>query len=144
MSTIWETSNTYGRCLCQSLLLKGICDSLQMFVRPLRSMDPPIIPPQRLETFIQDVFHNLSELHMHHKQLLDQLFEIQIKEHPIISSIAALMHSVFLNSRDAYLKYIPNFPIAEYRIDNEMASNPQFKPFVDVSLPLSPTLQFGA
>lgn len=98
-------------------------------------MDPPILPRERLETFIQDVFHNFSELHVHHKRLLDQLFEIQIKEHPVISSVTAPMCDAFLNSRDAYLKYIQNFPIAEYRIDDEMAKNPQFKVFVDVSFP---------
>ena len=97
-------------------------------------MDPPIIPPERLETFIQDVFHNFRELHVHHKRLLDQLFEIQIQKHPIINSITPPMYEVFLNSRDAYLKYNPNSPIAVYRIDDEMASNPQFKAFVEVSL----------
>ena len=30
-------------------------------------------------------------------------------------------------------EYIPNYPIAAYRIDDEMANNPQFKSFVDVS-----------
>lgn len=97
-------------------------------------MDPPIISPERLERFIQDVFHNFGELYAHHRQLLDRLFEIQMKEHPIISSITAPMYDAVLSSKDAYLKYIPNYPIAAYRIDDEMASNPQFKAFVDVSL----------
>ena len=104
-----------------------------MFVQPLRSMDPPIVPPERLETFIQEVFHNFSELHVHHKRLLDQLFDIQRKEHPIIRSVTAPMHDAVLAFGDAYLEYIPNYPIAAYRIDDEMANNPQFKAFVDVS-----------
>ena len=107
-----------------------------MYVQPLRSIVPPIVPPERLERFIQDVFRNFDELRVHHKQLLDRLFEIQIMEHPIISSITAPMHDAVLNFRDAYLKYIPNYPIAAYRIDHEIASNPQFKAFVDVSLPV--------
>ena len=105
-----------------------------MFVQPLRSIDPQIVPPERLETFIQEVFHNFSELHGHHKQLLDQLFEIQIKEHPIIRSVTAPMYDAVLAFRDAYLVYIPNFLIAAYRIDDEMADDPQFKAFVAVSL----------
>ena len=106
-----------------------------MYVRPLRSMDPPIVPRERLDTFIRDVFHNFGELHAHHKRLLDQFFEIQREEHPIIRSVTAAMYDAVLNFRDAYLEYIPNYPIAAYRIDDEMENNPQFKAFVDVSLP---------
>jgi hypothetical protein len=105
-----------------------------MYVQPLRSMDPPIIPRDRLETFIRDVFHNFGELHAHHKRLLDQFFEIQREEHPIIKSVTAPMYDAVLNFRDAYLEYIPNYPIAAYRIDDEMANNPQFKAFVEVRL----------
>ena len=105
-----------------------------MYVRPLRSMDPPIIPRERLDTFIRDVFHNFGELHAHHKRLLDRFFETQREEHPIIRSITAAMYDAVLNFRDAYLEYIPNYPIAAYRIDDEMENNPQFKAFVDVSL----------
>jgi hypothetical protein len=30
------------------------------------------------------------------------------------------------------MEYIPNYPIAAYRIDDEMANSPVFKNFVDV------------
>jgi len=106
-----------------------------MYVQPLRSADPPIIPRERLDKFIRDVFHNIGELHTHHKRLLDRLFEVQREEHPVIKSVTAVMHDAVLNLRGAYLDYIPNYPIAEYRIDDEMANNPQFKAFVDVSFP---------
>jgi hypothetical protein len=32
------------------------------------------------------------------------------------------------------MDYIPNYPIAAYRIDEEMATNPAFKAFVNVGL----------
>lgn len=32
------------------------------------------------------------------------------------------------------MEYIPNYPIAEYRIDEEVARNPSFKTFVEVVL----------
>ena len=104
-----------------------------MYVQPLRSMDPPVIPHGRLETFIRDVFHNFRELHAHHRRLLDQFFEIQREEHPIIESIIVPMYDVALNFRDAYLDYVPNYPVAVYRIDDEMANNLQFKGFVEVN-----------
>jgi hypothetical protein len=102
-----------------------------MYVRPLRSIDPPIIPRDRLESFIQDVYHNFGELHAHHRRLLDQLHEIQREEHPLIRSITEPLFDAALNFRDAYMEYVPNYPIAAYRIDDEMATNPLFKAFCD-------------
>lgn len=104
-----------------------------MYVRPLRNAEPPIIPLERLEQFLVDVFHNFSELHAHHRRLVDTLHETQREEHPQIRSITAAIFDAALNFRDAYLEYIPNYPIAAYRIDDEMANNPAFKSFVTVS-----------
>ena len=105
-----------------------------MYVQPLRLMEPPIIPRERLETFIQDIFHNFGELCEHHKRLLDRLFEIQMEEHPIIGSITVPIHDLVSGSRNAYLKYISNYPFAVCLLDDEMTSNPQFKTFVEVGL----------
>ena len=102
----------------------------------VRSADLLIISSERLETFIWDVFHNFGELRTHHRRLLDQIFEIHTEEYPIIRNIAAPMYNMFLNFVDAYLKYVSNHPIVEYRIDEEMANNPLFKDFVEVSSPL--------
>ena len=104
-----------------------------MYVSPLREMDPPIIPRDRLEQFISEVFHNYAELHTYHRRMLDKLHEIQRDEHPVIRSITAAVYDAVLNFREAYMEYIPNYPIAAYRIDEEMANNPAFKSFVDVS-----------
>ena len=105
-----------------------------MYVSPLREMDPPIIPRDRLEQFISEVFHNYAELHAHHRRMLDKLHEIQRDEHPVIRSVTAAIYDAVLNFREAYMEYIPNYPIAAYRIDDEMQTNIQFKQFVDVSV----------
>ena len=106
-----------------------------MYVQPLREMDPPIIPRERLTLFIHDVFHNFGELHMHHRKMLNAFHAIQREEHPHIKTITAAVYDAVLNFREAYMEYIPNYPIAAYRIDDEMVNNPQFKAFVDVGLP---------
>lgn len=103
-----------------------------MYVDPLRAANPSIIPKHRLEQFIDDVFHNYYELYEHHRRLMEKFHEIQREEHPLVSSITAAMFDAALNFRDAYLEYIPNYPIAAYRIDDEMANNPAFKGFVEV------------
>ncbi|TRM58720.1 CNH domain-containing protein [Schizophyllum amplum] len=105
-----------------------------MYIRPLREADPPIIPPDRLNHFIQDVFHNYSELHFHHRRLMERMHEVQRDEHPRIRSITACVFDAVLNFREAYIEYIPNYPIAAYRIDDEMANNPSFSAFVDACI----------
>ncbi|KAJ7580194.1 Dbl-like domain-containing protein [Mycena floridula] len=102
-----------------------------MYIRPLRAADPPIIAPHKLDQFITDVFHNFAELHAHHSRLVDKFHEIQREEHPVIRTITAAVFDAALNFRDAYMEYIPNYPIAAYRIDDEMATNLSFRAFID-------------
>ncbi|KAF5386380.1 hypothetical protein D9757_006718 [Collybiopsis confluens] len=102
-----------------------------MYIRPLREADPPVIPRDRVESFINDVFHNFAELHAHHRRLVEKFHQIQTEEHPVIRSITAAVFDAALNFREAYMEYIPNYPIAAYRIDDEMANNPAFKTFVE-------------
>lgn len=109
-----------------------ICLHPQMYIEPLRAANPPIISPDRLEQFIKDVFHNFAELHVHHRRLVETFHEIQREQHPTIRSITAAMFDAALNFRDAYMEYIPNYPIAAYRIDDEMNNNPAFKTLVEV------------
>jgi len=64
--------------------------------------------------------------------MLDRLHEIQREEHPIIRSISAPVFDAALNWTEAYMEYIPHYPIAAYRIDDEIANNLAFKTFHDV------------
>ncbi|KAF8902367.1 Dbl-like domain-containing protein [Gymnopilus junonius] len=111
--------------------VKDLENIYYIYIVPLRKAEPPIIPRDRLEQFIEEVFHNYAELYEHHKKLVDNLHEIQREEHPKINSITAAMFDAALNFREAYMEYIPNYPIAAYRIDDEMANNLAFKTFVD-------------
>lgn len=81
---------------------------------------------------MQDVFYNWAELCVHHRQLLDTLHNIQRDQHPRIRSVTAAVFDGALNFREAYMEYIPNYPIAEYRIEDEMRRNPIFKEFAEV------------
>ena len=105
-----------------------------MYVQPLRTVEPSVIPRERLSAFITDVYHNFGALHAQNRKLLDRLHAIQRDEHPVINSITAAIFDAALNWRDEYMEYITNYPIAEYRIVDEMANNPAFKEFVEVCL----------
>jgi hypothetical protein len=64
--------------------------------------------------------------------MLDRLHEIQRDEHPIIRTISHPVFDAALNWRDAYMVYIPHYPIAEYLVDAEKAGNKEFKAFIEV------------
>lgn len=101
-------------------------------MQPLREAEPPIVPRERLGAFIAEVFHNFAELHVHHRRLLDRMHAVQRDEHPVVHSVTAAIFDAALNWREAYMEYVTHYPIAEYRIVDEMNTNPLFKAFVEV------------
>jgi len=109
---------------------------IKIYVNPLRTAEPPIIPRDRLDEFIEEVFHNYMEIYEHHKRLVEKFHEIQREQHPTIYSVTAIMFDAALNWREAYMEYIPNYPMASYRIDEEKANNLAFKTFHDVRFKL--------
>ena len=109
---------------------------MKLFIRPLRTADPPVIPRDRLSSFLNEVFHNYTDILEHQRKLLNQLQEIQRDEHPFIRSISAPLLDAALNWHDAYVEYVPNYPIAWYRVDEEIVNNPEFKKFFDVCIKL--------
>jgi RHO1 GDP-GTP exchange protein 1/2 len=92
-------------------------------------MDPPIIPREQLDSFMDDVFHNIQELYSHHRRLVKEFQSIRREEQPTVQSFAAAMYDMMLTSRDAYFEYVYNYPIAEFRIYEELKTNPAFKKF---------------
>ncbi|KAG6812340.1 hypothetical protein H0H92_003329 [Tricholoma furcatifolium] len=115
----------------EMLYVKDLENIGTMYIRALKNSYPPIIPAERLERFTKDVFHNFAELRIHHRRLVNTLHQIQRDEHPKIKSITSAVLGSLLDFREAYLDYIPNYPIAAYRIDEEIEQNPNFKAFVE-------------
>jgi hypothetical protein len=106
----------------------------QLYITPLRTANPPIIPPPCLDQFIKDVFGNYEEVLGYHRKILSQLFEAQKREHPLldISSISAPFLSLSGEFKEAYMEYIPTHIHAKWKIEREMDVNPSFRAFVDV------------
>ncbi|KAF9525947.1 Dbl domain-containing protein [Crepidotus variabilis] len=122
-------SNIFELIQTEMIYVRDLENIETMYVRPLRNAEPPIIPPDRLDQFLQDVFHNYEELHSHHRRLVNKLHELQREQHPEIKSVTAAIFDAVLNFREAYMEYIPNYPIAEYRIEDEIGQNEAFKAF---------------
>ncbi|KAK7437358.1 Rho guanine nucleotide exchange factor [Stygiomarasmius scandens] len=102
-----------------------ILDSV--FIRPLYSVNPPIISPLKLDGFINDVFGNILNIRECNKRLVELLYtgqtELQIREE--------VFQDVTENVMLAYQKYIENYSPAEDRFKQEAAENVLLRLFVE-------------
>lgn len=62
--------------------LRVMCDE---FIAPLRSQQPPVlVPEQRMEAFVREVFSTTQLLMESHVRMLDRLLERQRQEWPLV------------------------------------------------------------
>ncbi|KAG9293935.1 hypothetical protein G9A89_019273 [Geosiphon pyriformis] len=102
----------------------------ELYVEGLRKANPPIIPPSRLEQFIQDVFYNVFQIRAHNRLMLELLRERQ-KEGPVVEKIGDIFLESSLNFGKDYILYNGHFPLADNFIKSEKMRNPQFKSFLE-------------
>ena len=104
----------------------------QCFIKGLRRADPPVIPPQELDEFIEEVFGNISELRQCNRRLLDVLSVRQREQQPVIQRIGDVFLNAAADFRSVYPVYVGHLPVAEKRIKEEMESNAEFRRFLEV------------
>ncbi|GMK54133.1 hypothetical protein CspeluHIS016_0107190 [Cutaneotrichosporon spelunceum] len=125
---IWELIST-------EMQYVGDLDAIDtLFVTPLRESDKAIIERSRLEVFIDDVFHNYRSLLDVHERLLADLHQRQLEQHPQFGIVSDLMLNAVLLWHEAYIEYLPHYPIAKAKVDEEQARNPAFAAFLDETL----------
>jgi RHO1 GDP-GTP exchange protein 1/2 len=61
----------------------------EVFIEPL--VNTPTIPQQRLKGYVAEVFYNFDEILVHHRNMLDKLFEVQRDQHPLITNFASII-----------------------------------------------------
>ncbi|BEJ01662.1 hypothetical protein CcaverHIS631_0603440 [Cutaneotrichosporon cavernicola] len=121
---IWELIKTEMQYVYDLQLIDKI------FITPLRMSDKEIIERSRLEVFIDDVFHNYKSILAVHEKLLADLHDRQLKQHPKVGMVSDLMLNAYLNGNEAYAEYMPHYPIAKAKIDEEKSKNPNFAAFL--------------
>lgn len=57
----------------------------------MRQASPPILPSERLDGFLREVFWNVDLILAHHQRMLGSLFDRQREQHPILLSIGDLV-----------------------------------------------------
>ena len=103
-------------------------------MKQLRSADPPIIPFDDLDGFMDDVFHNILDVRDVNRRLLEVMEVRQREQFPLIQRIGDVYLSAATDFRDVYADYVGNLPVAEKRLKDEMEQNPELRRFVEVSL----------
>jgi hypothetical protein len=69
--------------------LKMLCDE---FIAPLRTQQPPVIvPEQRMEAFVREVFSTTQALAESHTRMLDRLLERQRQEWPLVRQTSEMI-----------------------------------------------------
>lgn len=98
----------------------------------MRLARPPVIPPDELEDFLQEVFGNISDLRQCNRRLLDVMFVRQREQAPIIQRIGDIFLQAAAEFRSVYPIYVGNLPVAEKRIKEEVENNADFRRFLEV------------
>lgn len=91
-----------------------------------------MLPPDKLEDFIDDVFGNILDLRECNRHLLEVLYVRQREQAPIIHGIGDIFLGTAAEFRLAYPTYIGHFPIAEKRMRDEIENNSTFRLFLEV------------
>ncbi|KAG5219569.1 CNH domain-containing protein [Salix suchowensis] len=97
-----------------------------VFPQALRASNPPVIPRQDLEDFIDDVFSNILDLRECNRRLLDVMYVRQREQHPVIQRIGDILLDAATEFRLAYPEYVGHLPLAEKRLKDETESNAEF------------------
>ncbi|EIW72389.1 hypothetical protein TREMEDRAFT_10950, partial [Tremella mesenterica DSM 1558] len=93
---------------------------------------PELIPPERCEQFISDVFSNIFEVLESCRRLIDH-FSIRQREQPIILSVGDIFLQAAAEFRDIYPEYTGNLPNAETVLKRELDENAEFRLFCERS-----------
>jgi len=104
----------------------------QSFIKPLRMANPPVIRPDALEDFIEEVFGNILDLRECNRRLLEVMYVRQREQAPVIQRIGDVFLDAATEFRLAYPIYVGHLPLAEKRMKEEIETNPEFRLFLEV------------
>lgn len=112
--------------------------SAQSWIKPLRSTN--IIPEERREDFVTQVFWNVLEIYAVNVRLADLLNKRQKHAH-VVDKIGDIFLDIVPHF-GPFVKYGAHQLYGKYEFEKEKAANPAFAKFVDVR-PFPPTCAIG-
>lgn len=108
-------------------------DVLRILYRDqLKSHEPPVINPKRLDKFLRDVFGKVDVVKQVNEDfLLAQLKYRQKEQGPFIVGFSDIFREWIRKAKAAYIDYAATFPTANYLVRREMETNLLFRQFLD-------------
>ena len=103
----------------------------QVFIRPLRNANPPVIQGGADE-FIEEVFGNILDLRECNRNLLETMYVRQREQGEVISRIGDIFLNAATEFRLAYPTYMGQLPGADKRLKEEMEANGDLRVFLEV------------
>lgn len=98
----------------------------------MRSANPPVIEPNRLTSFANQVFANLDELRAHSGRLVNAFQVRQREQNPVVESIGDLVLDAALEWGQAYMDFAEAQVMGEYLVNEEKTTNSAFATFLQV------------
>ncbi|KAK2766118.1 hypothetical protein FQN54_007633 [Arachnomyces sp. PD_36] len=108
-------------------------DVLRMLYRDqLRTMEPPVIGPKRIDRFLNDVFGKVDAVKKANEDfLLAQLKYRQKEQGPFIAGFSDIFREWIRKAKAVYIDYAATFPNANYLVRRESEKNALFKQFLN-------------
>lgn len=98
----------------------------------LRSMQPPIIAPQKIDKFLKTVFGKVDAVQETNKNhLLAQLKYRQQEQGPWITGFSDLFREWIRKAKTAYVEYAASYPLAAFLMRREAERNILFRKFLE-------------
>ncbi|CAK7274887.1 Rho guanine nucleotide exchange factor [Sporothrix epigloea] len=103
-----------------------------LYKNQLLHWQPPIIPPNRLDKFINIVFCKVESMQRVNKDyLLAQLKYRQNEQGPWITGFSDIFREWIRKARDHYIAYSNDYPNASFAVRKEAARNVLFRQFLE-------------
>lgn len=111
----------------------GQLDVLRILYRDqLRTMEPPVIGPKRMEKFLNDVFGKVDAVKKVNEDfLLAQLKYRQKEQGPFIVGFSDIFREWIRKAKAVYIDYAATFPNANFLVRREAEKNALFKQFLN-------------
>ncbi|KAF2196340.1 hypothetical protein GQ43DRAFT_476417 [Delitschia confertaspora ATCC 74209] len=108
-------------------------DVLRILYRDrLLAAQPPVIPPKKLDKFIQDVFGKIDAVKKANEDhLLPQMKYRQQEQGPWVVGFSDIFREWVRKAKQAYIDYAAAFPNASFLVRQEADKNMLFRTFLD-------------
>ena len=105
---------------------------IKLYRDQLRTANPPLIPPKKLQAFLWDVFGKAEAVKKANEEhLLPQLKYRQKEQGPWVVGFSDIFREWIRKAKSAYLEYASQFPAASYKVRQETERNIEFRTFLE-------------